>query len=68
MSTLGIENIEHINGTNAMTVNTSGEVDMVRNNLGIFQVKSNATQSLGSDAATTVALNTKVFDVEDRYK
>ena len=67
MSTLGIENIEHINGTNAMTVNTSGEVDMVRNNLGIFQVKSNATQSITSNAATVVALNTKVFDVDGYF-
>ena len=67
MSTLGIENIEHINGTNAMTVNPSGEVDMVRNKLGIFQVKSNTTQSIASDAPTIVALNTKVFDVDGYF-
>ena len=67
MSTLGIENIEHINGTNAMTVNTSGEVDMVRNNIGLFQVKSNATQSFASNAYTIVALNQKVFDVDGYF-
>ena len=28
MSTLGIENIEHTNGTSAMTVDTSGRVNI----------------------------------------
>ena len=67
MSTLGIENIEHINGTSAMTVNTSGEVDMVRNNLGVFQVYSNADQNIATNVTTTVALNQKVFDVDGYF-
>ena len=67
MSTLGIENIEHINGTNAMTVNTSGEVDMVRNNIGLFQVHSTTTQNFTSNAYTIVALNQKVFDVDNYF-
>ena len=67
MSTLGIENIEHTNGTSAMTINTSGEVDMVRNNLGLFQVYSNADQNIATNVYTTVNLNQKVFDTHNYF-
>ena len=67
MSTLGIENIQHINGTNAMTINTSGEVDMVRNNIGLFQVYSNANQNIATNVRTIVALNQKVFDTDNYF-
>jgi len=67
MSTLGIENIEHINGTNAMTINSTGKVDLTRNNQNLFAVQLGADQNIATNVRTTVGLNTKIFDEDDCF-
>lgn len=54
-------------GTSALSISSAGEVDMVRNNIGLFQVYSNADQNIASNVYTTVALNEKVFDVDSYF-
>ena len=61
MSTLGIENIQHTNGTNAITFNSDGSMKR-----GVFQAYSNSNQNLTSNVHTQVQLDQKLFD-QDNY-
>ena len=61
MSTLGIENIQHTNGTNAITFNSDGSMKR-----GVFQAYSNSNQDLASNVHTQVQLDQKLFD-QDNY-
>ena len=61
MSTLGIENIQHTNGTNAITFNSDGSMKR-----GVFQAYSNSNQNLTSNVHTKVQLDQKLFD-QDSY-
>ncbi len=61
------DTIKNQAGTSAMTINSSGEVDMVRNNLGLFQVYLGANQNIASSSTDIVGLNTKVFDTDSYF-
>ena len=62
MSTLGIENIQHTNGTNAITFNSDGSMKR-----GVFQVYSNSNQDLTSNVHTQVQLDQKLLDPDNYF-
>tara|TARA_B100000123_G_C25509108_1_gene331475 strand:- start:30 stop:602 length:573 start_codon:yes stop_codon:yes gene_type:complete len=62
MSTLGIENIQHTNGTNAITINSDGSMKR-----GAFQAYSNSNQSLTSNVHTIVQLDQKLLDPDNYF-
>ena len=62
MSTLGIENIEHTNGTNAITINSDGSMKR-----GAFQVYSNSSQGIASNVHTIVQLDQKLLDPDNYF-
>ena len=62
MSTLGIENIQHTNGTNAITFNSDGSMKR-----GVFQVYSNSNQDLASNVHTQVQLDQKLLDPDNYF-
>ena len=62
MSTLGIENIQHTNGTNAITFNSDGSMKR-----GVFQAYSNSNQNLTSNVHTQVQLDQKLLDPDNYF-
>ena len=62
MSTLGIENIQHTNGTNAITFNSDGSMKR-----GVFQAYSNSNQNLTSNVHTQVQLDQKLLDLDNYF-
>ena len=68
MSTLKVGTIQdHQNSTTAITIDNAGHVAMPNTKRGIFQVYSNSSQSIGSNATTLVQLDQKVFDPDNYF-
>ena len=68
MSTLNVTNIKAADGTTGLTIaNSTGHVTMPNTGKGLFQVYSNSSQSLASNATTIVQLDQKVFDPDTYF-
>jgi hypothetical protein len=68
MSTLKVGTIQdHANSNTAITIDNAGHVAMPNTKRGIFQVYSNSSQSIGSNATTLVQLDQKVFDPDNYF-
>jgi hypothetical protein len=65
MSILRVDQIQHSNGTAALTIDSSGRV--LSPNKPAFQVRGSGSQSITSTGNSTVNYNTTIVDVGGNY-